>query len=140
MRGDCVKFSDLFVSERERLLLFAPVILGVGIIFGAFFPFSNWSRLWIFNISTILIAILLHGCSKVFAFSIFLFGLGVYVVQTGGILETNLLTHKKFIAEEYDNVEFTGVVASMDETHPVMKNMRRASFKEVKIENLNFIP
>ncbi len=139
MRGDCVKFNDLFVSERERLPLFAPVILGVGIIFGAFFPFFHWSHLWIFNTSTILIAILLHGRSKVFAFSIFLFGLGVYVVQTGGILETNLLTHKKFIAEEYDNVEFTGVVASMDETHPVMKNMRRASFKEVKIENLNFI-
>ena len=134
-----MKFSDLFFSERERLPLFAPVILGIGIIFGVFFPFFHWGHIWIFNISTILVTIFLYMRSKIFAFSVLLFGLGVYIVQTGGILETNLLTHKRFLTEECTNVEFTAVVSSMDDTHPVMKNMRRVSFKDVKSKNLNFI-
>ena len=134
-----MKFSDLFVSERERLPLFAPVILGIGIIFGVFFPFVHWQHIWIFNISTILVTIFLYRLSKILAFSILLFGLGIYVVQTGGILETKLLTHKRFLTEEYANIEFIAVVSSMDDTHPIMKNMRRVSFKDVKSENLNFI-
>jgi len=134
-----LKFTDLFISEKERLPLFAPVILGIGIIFGVFFPFFHWGYIWIFNISIISLVVLLYGRAKILAFSILIFGLGVYVAQVGGILETNLLTQKKFLTEEYENIEFTAVVSSMDDTHPVMKNMRRVSFKDVKNENINFI-
>lgn len=134
-----MKISDLFISERERLPLFAPFIFGIGIIFGVFYPFFHWMHVWIFNISVILLTIFLYGRLKILACSILLFGLGVYVVQTGGILETNLLTHKKFLTEECEKIEFTAVVSSMDETHPVMKNMRRVSFKDVKIENFDFV-
>lgn len=134
-----MKFKDFLVSERERLPLFIPVILGMGIILGVFFPFSDWKHIWIFNTITIFCTILLFKKSKLLSFAICIFGLGIYIVQTGGILKIDLLTQKKFITQEYDNIEFTAVVSSMDETHPVMKNMRRITLKDTQIENLNFI-
>ena len=134
-----MKFKNFLVSERERLPLFIPVILGMGIIFGVFFPFSDWKHVWIFNTITIFCTILLFKKSKLLSFAICIFGLGIYIVQTGGILKIDLLTQKKFITQEYDNIEFTAVVSSMDETHPIMKNMRRVTLEDTKIENLNFI-
>lgn len=134
-----MKFNDFLVSERERLPLFIPVIFGMGIIFGVFFPFSDWKHIWIFNTITIFYTILLFKKSKLLSFAICIFGLGIYVVQTGGILKIDLLTQKKFITQEYDDIEFTAIVSSMDETHPIMKNMRRVTLEDTKIENLNFI-
>lgn len=136
---DYMKFEDFWIIERERLPLFLPVILGIGIIFGTFFPFSHWSHIGIAACIAFLLIIILYNRDKVLSCAIFVFSLGIYIVQTGGILETGLLTHKKFITKEYDNIEFVAVVASMDETHPVMRNMRRVTFKNAQIENLSFI-
>ncbi len=133
------RFNEFLFSERERLPLFVPVILGAGIIFGVFFPFTSWSALLSTILTAFLISVIIYKKSKILCCTCLVFTLGFYVVQTGGILCTDLLSQKKFISEEYDNIKFEAIVKSMDETHPVMKNMRRITFKDMNISNINYI-
>ena len=137
-----MQFKEALLIERERLLLFAPVVLGIGIIFGVFFPFLNWNSLFVFIALAIAISAIFYKKHKFLFGAIFIFSLGVYISQTGGIFETKLLSQKKFITQEYEGIDFTAVVSFIDETHPSMKNMRRIAFKEIKFNKhpeLDFI-
>jgi competence protein ComEC len=76
--------------------------------------------------------------------ALFLFATGIYVAQTGGILEIKLLTQKKFIDKECDRIIFSADVGFIDATHPTMKSMQRIVFKNIQIhgeheQELNFI-
>ncbi|MDR1476322.1 MAG: ComEC/Rec2 family competence protein [Holosporales bacterium] len=128
-------------AERERLPLFAPVIFGFGIIFGVFFPFTSWKILNYFIGISLVFCKVLFKKTKLGAVAFFLFSAGIYVAQTGGILETGLLTQKKFIDREYNGVTFLADVGFIEATHPVMKNMQRIVFKNIKVQNedLDFI-
>ena len=137
--GYKMDFGKFFIAERNQMPLFAPVILGSGIIFGVYFPATNLYLLIGIIASFVVIIIFVWKISKFLTYIIFIFLLGFYIAQTGGILETNMLIHKQFIEREYDNIEFQAIVSSMDETHPVMANMRRIELKNVQIANLEFI-
>ncbi len=79
---------------------------------------------------------------KIYTKILILFMLGFYVAQTGGILRTELLVNKQFITRQYKKVSFYADVDYIDETHPIMKNMQRISFKNIQFINnndLNFI-
>ena len=135
-----MRFNDCLFFERERFPLFCPVILGFGIIAGVYFPFSYWGELFRFlSISTSLTVILYKYKRKLISLSILLFSLGVYVAQTGGILETKLLPNKQFIDKEYDKLDFTANVGFIEETHPTMKGMQRIVFNNIKMDDLDFI-
>ncbi len=133
-----MQFAEILFLERGRLPLFCPVILSLGILFGVHFPFTSWEFLWIFVGSSIVLASILHK-NRISAFSILLFSLGIYVAQTGGILDTNLLANKKFIDREYDKISFKADVGFIEETHPTMKGMQRVIFKNMNIPGLAFI-
>lgn len=129
-------------AEKSRLQLFAPVILGLGIIAGVFFPFCCWKSLLIFLFFSFLIFVFTFRKSKILANTTFLFTLGIYLAQTGGILKTELLTKKQFVGEDHNGILFTANVKFVDETHPTMKNMRRITFQNIDFprnSNLHFI-
>ncbi|MDR1390964.1 MAG: ComEC/Rec2 family competence protein [Holosporales bacterium] len=128
-----MNFAESLLIEKERFPLFVPVILGVGIICGVFFPFLDWYPLLIFSSISLLLSVFLIKKHKILSACIFIFSLGIYISQTGGILRTDLLSQKKFIEKEYDPINFTADVKFIDETHPTMKNMRRITFI-----NINF--
>ncbi|MDR1234085.1 MAG: ComEC/Rec2 family competence protein [Holosporales bacterium] len=135
------KFKEFLLLERERIPLFASVILGIGIICGVFFPFLSWRSLVAFLGLSATSCRLIFKRSKLLATAILVFTLGVYVSQTGGIFETTLLTNKKFIDREYDKVTFFADVGFIDATHPIMKNMQRIVFRNIQFpdEDLGYI-
>lgn len=130
------EFNNCLYNEKCRLPLFAPVILGIGILIGVYYPVSSLFCLYIIVSSIVFVAI-------IFKINfIILFILGFYISQTGGILKTDLLVNKQFITNQYNKVSFYADVDYIDETHPVMKNMQRISFKNIELINnkqLNFI-
>ncbi|MBQ9335378.1 MAG: ComEC/Rec2 family competence protein [Alphaproteobacteria bacterium] len=134
-----MRFSDFLLIERQTLPLFMPVILGVSIIVGVFFPFFSWRAILVAISMTFLLSIEIWKRSKTLCYTILTFMLGIYIAQTGGIFNIDLLSQKRFITKEYDKVTFTAVIDAMDETHPVMKNMRRITFKDINIKNINLI-
>ncbi len=137
-----MSFREIIFQERESIPLFMPVFLGAGIIFGVFVPFSNWINLIVFLASVVLIAVFVWRRSRMLAISILTIGVGVYVSQTGGILETDLLVNKRFLERDVDKVKFNADIKFIDETHPTMKNMRRITFKGMEFEGdeeLDFI-
>ncbi|MBR1944590.1 MAG: ComEC/Rec2 family competence protein [Alphaproteobacteria bacterium] len=123
--------------EKYRLPLFAPVILGIGILFGVYYPLNSLLYLYtiVFSIVVISIIFKFNFISKI----LILFILGFYLSQTGGILKTDLLVNKQFIDREYKRVSFYADIDYIDENHPIMKNMQRISFKNIKIINKNKI-
>ncbi|MBR1479584.1 MAG: ComEC/Rec2 family competence protein [Alphaproteobacteria bacterium] len=152
MNGIWCEFRSLIISrseigalleeEREQLPLFFPVALGVGILYGVFFPFFDWHSFGIFSAAAVFVSCVVFRHHKILLGLCLAFSLGVYVAQTGGILKTELLTQKKFLTEEYDNVRFSAKVKFIDETHPTMKNMRRITLQDIRFaENpgLDFI-
>jgi competence protein ComEC len=135
------KFRELLIRERERLPLFCPVIFGFGIIFGVFNPFFAFNTLLCFLGISIVFALI---CFKnpILSFAIILFSIGVYVAQTGGLLETSLLSQKRFLTEEHDRITFLADVGFIEISHPTMKNMQRIIFKNIEFQErdkLSFI-
>jgi competence protein ComEC len=134
------QFNELLRQERERLPLFYPVFLGFGIIFGVFIPFYTFKSLLCFLFTSLVPAFVFR---KIYTlpFVIILFSTGVYVSQTGGIFETSLLSHKKFLEEEMDRVTFTADVEFIETSHPTMKNMQRIVFRNIEFQDadLKFI-
>jgi competence protein ComEC len=67
--------------------------------------------------------------------------MGLYVSQTGGILETDMLSQKKFLKKERDKVAFTADVEFIETSHPTMKNMQRIIFRNIEFreDDLRFI-
>ena len=130
------ELNNCLYNEKCRLPLFAPVILGIGILIGVYYPVSSLFYLYTIVCSIIFIAI-------IFKFNfVILFILGFYISQTGGILKTDLLVNKQFITKQHNKISFYADVDYIDETHPVMKNMQRISFKNIKLINnkqLDFI-
>ncbi|MDR0942669.1 MAG: ComEC/Rec2 family competence protein [Holosporales bacterium] len=124
-------FKDI-ILEKQNLPLFSPVVLGCGIMRGVFYPFFQFGSLLIFLAVSLAISFLTFKKFKIISVSILLFAVGVYVSQTGGLFETNLLSQKKFVEKEYDSIKFLATVKFVDETHPTMKNMRRITFKNMK--------
>ena len=136
-----MNFSEFLIQERSSFPLFCPVLLSLGILTGVCFPFTNWQALCIFLAASLVISVLLRKI-KISSFSVLLFALGIYVSQTGGILDTELLSNKKFIEQEYKKIKFFATVGFVEETHPTIKNMQRVIFKDMqfdKYENLSFI-
>ncbi|MDR3224153.1 MAG: ComEC/Rec2 family competence protein [Holosporales bacterium] len=128
--------------EKRTLPLFAPVVLGIGIIVGVFYPFLNFSLLLFFLVISLLTFLSLFKKFKISTCFMLIFSIGIYVAQTGGLLETSLLSHKQFVDEEYNSVKFLATVKFIDETHPTMRNMRRVTFKDMKFtenQELGFI-
>jgi competence protein ComEC len=123
---------DNLILGSSRTPLFAPVILGFGIIFGVFYPIGRLPTLLVFIAFALLAFVLLHEVSRVAAFLVLIFSVGFYVVQTGGLLETTLLAKKQFVMEDVDAAEFTATVKFIDETHPTMKNMQRITLDDIK--------
>ena len=117
--------------KTERLELFIPVIIGIGILIGVNYP--NWKLLYLY----LALAIFKMGWLRNI---ILLLAIGFYVAQTGGIFNTTLLTNKRYLATE-QTLPFQAIVKHIDETHPVMRNMRRIIFKDIKFKqnNLNYI-
>lgn len=137
-----MRFKECLLIEKERFLLFIPVILSIGILIGVFFPFQSFSNLIILLIAFISISVLTYKKIKLFSIILFIFSLGLYVSQTGGILHTEFLPQKTFLEKEYDGIKFTATVKFIEETHPIMKNMRRIIFENIKFsesDNLTFI-
>ena len=132
-------FGEFILTERQTLPLFLPTILGIGIIIGVFFPFCSWKSILVAIFISFLLSIVVWRRSKILCYTFLTFILGAYIAQTGGILNIDLLSQKRFITKEYDNITFTAVIDAMDETHPVMKNMRRITLKNIDIKNINFI-
>jgi competence protein ComEC len=121
-----------------------PVILSFGIIIGVFFPFTSWKLVYYFIGVSLVCCKVLFKKSRFCAGAFFLFIIGIYIAQTGGILNTKLLAQKKFIDKEYNKVMFLANVGFIDATHPTMKNMQRIVFKDIQVqgnydEELNFI-
>ncbi|MDR1609423.1 MAG: ComEC/Rec2 family competence protein [Holosporales bacterium] len=125
------------VLERHRVPLFAPVILGLGIMVGVFNPFSTFSHLLIFVACVLCGVLLIRRCSKAFALLLLTFLTGIYVSQTGGILETTMLLRKEFLRHEINSAEFTATVKFIDETHPTMKNMQRIVLNDMVFTSTN---
>lgn len=137
-----MRFKGCFLAEKERFLLFVPVVLGIGILVGVFFPFKSFFNIIVSSTCLILIDFLIHKKSKISSVILFIFSLGLYVSQTGGILNTEFLPQKKFLEKEYNGIKFTATVKFIEETHPIMKNMRRIIFKNIDFpdnKELNFI-
>jgi competence protein ComEC len=137
-----IQIKEYLTIEKSRLKLFVPVILGVGIIVGVFFPFYCWKTLLVFLLISFSIFILVFKKSKILANTILIFSLGIYIAQTGGILKMNLLTKKQFVEKECNGVSFTAKISFVDETHPTMKNMRRITFQNIEFQqnsNLHFV-
>ena len=127
--------KNCLYNEKCRLPLFYPVILGIGILFGVYYPLNSLLYLYIVIFSIIIVSIILkfNFISKLLV----LFTIGFYVSQTGGILKTDLLVNKQFINKQYKKISFYADVDYIDETHPIMKNMKRISFKNIEIINNN---
>lgn len=122
------------VILQEQFSLFSPVILGIGILLGVNFP-----NFWIFLLFLIVTCIIYK--IKLLRNAILLLSLGFYVAQTGGIFKTTLLTEKQYLTREY-TVPFEATVKYIEETHPVMRNMRRITLKNIQFKHrndLNFI-
>ena len=85
-----MNFDKFLIAEQNQIPLFAPVILGIGIIFGVYFPAINLYCLIGIIFSIALIIIFVWKISKFLTYVIFIFLLGFYISQTGGILETKL--------------------------------------------------
>lgn len=136
------KLKEYLFIERDNISLFAPVILGIGILTGVFLPFLTVRSLYVFCLIISFISFVLFVIRyKQLASILIIFGLGVYVAQTGGLLRTDLLTQKHFIAKEYDKLSIKATVKFIDETHPTMKRMRRITLCDTKFNNndLSFI-
>ena len=127
------EINNSIMNEKCRLPLFSPVILGIGILIGVYYPVNTLLYLYIFILFIIIISIVFkfNFISK----TLILFILGFYVSQTGGILKTDLLVNKQFITKQYNRVSFYADVDYIDETHPIMKNMQRISFKNIELIN-----
>lgn len=135
-------FKECLLTEKERFPLFIPVILGCGILIGVFFPFCSLFNLLITSGFFTLTSLAIYKKAKLSSILLFVFSLGLYVSQTGGILNTDFLSQKKFLEKEYDGIRFTSTVKFIEETHPIMKNMRRIILQNVKFpdnKELNFI-
>lgn len=136
-------FKQCLLIEKERFLLFIPVILGIGILTGVFFPFSSVNKFIISLGVFVLISLVFYRTSKFLTFTLLIFLLGVYISQTGGILDFDFLPQKKFLEKEHEGINFEATVKFIEETHPTMKNMRRVVFKNIKFpsssEDLSFI-
>ncbi len=111
----------------EQFSLFNPVILGIGILIGV-----NFSFLWIF-LFLVVIACILYKI-KLLRNTFLLLSLGFYVAQTGGIFKTTFLINKQYLTQEY-TLPFEATVKYIEETHPVMKNMRRIVFRDIHFKN-----
>ncbi|MDR0630444.1 MAG: ComEC/Rec2 family competence protein [Holosporales bacterium] len=59
----------------------------------------------------------------------------MYIAQTGGILETSLLSSKRFIEKEIDKIAFFADVGFIEISHPTMKNMQRITLKNIEFQN-----
>ena len=123
--------TDRFFLEEPAL--FAPVILGIGILIGVNNP--NW----LVFLLTLIMAFILRQI-KLWQNAMLLLALGFYIAQTGGIFRTELLTNKQYIVKEC-TLHFEAIVDYIDETHPVMKNMQRITFKNIKTKQnkLSFV-
>lgn len=126
-----MNFSNYFFREEPEL--FAPVVLGIGILIGVNYP--NWQ----IPLCILIIAFIFYR-NKLWRNTILLSILGFYIAQTGGIFKTELLTNKKYITKEY-TLLFEANVKYIEDTHPIMKNMRRIIFENIKFKNnkLDFI-
>lgn len=109
----------------SQIPLFFPVILGIGILYGVYFPFLSKNALFL------LIGLALFKKFKILFFAL----IGIYVSQTGGIFKTDLLVDKQFLTHQVNNVSFTATVTWIDEKHPTMKNMQRINVKDIKFNN-----
>ena len=128
------EISNSIINEKCRLPLFFPVILGIGILLGVYYPVTTLLYLYIFIFGIIIISFIIfkfYFISKI----LILFILGFYISQTGGILKTDLLVNKQFITNQYNRISFYADVDYIDETHPIMKNMQRISFKNIELIN-----
>ncbi|MDR2458503.1 MAG: ComEC/Rec2 family competence protein [Holosporales bacterium] len=133
--------GDILI-EKRTIPLFAPVILGFGIMVGVFNPFSKFSHLLIFVFCALCGTFSIRRYSKVAVLLMLTFVTGIYVSQTGGILETTMLSQKEFLEHEINSAEFTATVKFIDETHPTMKNMQRITLDDMKFtstDKLQFI-
>lgn len=130
---------DLLLIDRKQLPLFAPVVLGFGIICGVHFPFVDLTKFVVFVIATLLLPIMFRTTTTIITV---IFAVGVCVSQTGGIFHADLISCKKFVEEKNKKVSFYANVGFIEESHPTMKDMQRAVFKNVNFnndENLKFI-
>lgn len=123
--------------DKIRIPLFFPVILGLGILYGVHFPFFCYSKLITFSMAILFLTII---CKQPWTA---LFALGVFISQTGGLLHTDLIVHKKYLQKNAPKVGFYANVGFIEETHPTMKGMQRIILKNIvfdkKNSNLNFI-
>ena len=130
------KIFELLQKEKESIPLFIPVILGMGILFGVYFPK--------YACYTLIFMVVAFFLKKTRLYAI-VFCLGVYVSQTGGILNTERLTEKKFLENNVEKVIFFADTDFIEETHPTMKNMQRIIFNNIEFDknmdkiDLNFI-
>ena len=121
--------------EKANFPLFFPVILGIGILLGVYFPLKILFALLLLTFT------LSIKFRKYFSIC-FLVLLGFYIAQTGGILKTDLLINKKFLEKDYDKVSFFADVDFIEETHPIMKGMQRIVFRNISFGpkyNLDYI-
>lgn len=125
------QIKNCLEQERARIPLFFPVLLGFGILYGVHFPFFCYFKLITFTISVFLLGYIFKQLFIIF------FAIGVLVAQTGGILHTNLMTHKQYLQKDIPKVGFYANVGFIEETHPTMKGMQRIIFKNVDFEEPN---
>jgi competence protein ComEC len=123
---------EMLSIEFGRIPLFAPVILGLGIIYGVHFPFTEITRLIVFTAAMLLLSPMFK---KTIMAAIIIFTTGVFIAQTGGILRTDLISCKKYIEETNKKVSFYANVGVIDESHPMMKDMQRAVFHNVEFKD-----
>ena len=108
------EISNSIINEKCRLPLFFPVILGIGILLGVYYPVTTLLYLYIFIFGIIIISFIIfkfYFISKI----LILFILGFYISQTGGILKTDLLVNKQFITNQYNRISFYADVDYIDE-------------------------
>jgi competence protein ComEC len=130
-----INLGNSLTAERERLSLFLPVVLGLGIICGVFCPASSPITLFKTLIGVLFASAVILRKSRILAVTVFIFALGLYVSQTGGILETTFLPGKKFIETDANKIKFTATVGFIDETHPTMRGMRRITLREMEFRD-----
>ncbi len=127
--------KQLLIRENLKLHIYAPILLGIGILFGVYFPISS-----IHNILYLLIIPILLCKNNYFttAASVFIAITGFYIAQTGGILKTTNLANIEYLQEDIKKISAVADVQYIEHTHPVMKNMKRIVLTNLSYNNKNF--